>query len=134
MPVGHLRRVGSISVPSGTSGTASISLGAPYGRVLNFTVDATTDTATQIELKDANNVVFYKDAADKDYTTKTYRNVAYDDTTTGLGIVPVDATGAALAAGQVVSAPVIKSPVTVTWSNVTAVDSCEIELFVDITP
>ena len=134
MPVGHLRRVGTVSVPSGTSGTADISLGAPYGRVLNFTVDATTDTSTTIELKDANGVIFYKDAATKNYTTKTYRNVAYDDTTTGLGIVPVDATGAALAAGQVVPAPVIKSPVTVTWASVTSPDSCDIELFVDITP
>jgi len=135
MPSRFKIRKGTISVPSGTSGTTTIGLGATYGRVVNFNAKATTDTLTQLELKDSEGNIFYKDAADKDYATaKVFRTFIRDDTPTGLGFSPTDATGAALAAGQVIDlgSAVIKGPVTVTWSNVTAVDSIAIELLTEI--
>jgi hypothetical protein len=85
-----------------------------------FRAKATTDTTTQIEIKDALGRVVYKDAADKDYATAAINRVpALDDTATGLGFSATDSTGAALdgTAKQVAPAPVLEGPLTVTWSN-----------------
>src|SRR5262245_9001461 len=93
-----------------TTVLGTISLGAPYGVVKGFVAQnwassakagAGTDAAEKVKLTDAAGVVFYLDAADRDYKTAAIRTVIeYDDTLTGLGITTVDATGAARAAGE----------------------------------
>lgn len=94
---------------------------------------AGTDTLMKIKLTDANGDVFYLDAADRDYATAevTLAIGGGDDTATGLGITPVDATGAAASAGAGII-PVIESPVTVTVLNgATATDYFVVQLIVE---
>lgn len=120
----------------------TIYLGAAYARVVGFQARnyassakaaAGTDVLAKVKLTDADGIVFYLDAADRDYATalKNYY-IEQDDTITGLGVVVVDSTGAAVAAGQQVEHFVVKSPVTVTVLNgATATDYFEAYLFVD---
>lgn len=93
---------------------------------------AGTDAAQKLKLTDARGVVFYYDAADRDYKTATvYLAITGDDTATGLGYVPVDATGAAASAGSKAEF-VAKSPVTVTVEDAgTATDYFEVTLLVN---
>lgn len=117
----------------------TISLGAPYGVVKGFNARnyassakaaAGTDTAQKVQLTDANGVVFYLDAADKDYATAAIDRViaGTDDTVTGLGVISTDATGATATAGASGDF-VAKSPVTVVVDNgTTATDYFEIYL------
>lgn len=121
---------------TGASTAARIGLGGvKYARLVGFRALATTDTATQIEIKDALNRVFYKDAADKDYATAAVnRVIVYDDTLTGLNFTPTDATGAALTAADAAHAgPVVESPFTVTWSNVSGAGlTLRLELILEV--
>jgi hypothetical protein len=121
----------------------TIYLGAAYARVVGFQARnyassakaaAGTDVAAKVRLTDADGIVFYLDAADRDYATalKNYF-IEQDDTITGLGTVVVDSTGAAVAAGQQVENVIVKSPVTVAVVNGgTATDYFELYLFVDV--
>jgi hypothetical protein len=133
---------GLVATDPVTLGT--IALGATYARVHGFIArnyaDATmaaagTDAAIKVKLTDANSDVFFLDAADRDYKTAevTLALAGADDTTTGLGVTTVDATGAAAAAGEGVGAPIVQSPVTVVLSNgVTATDYFKIALLVEV--
>lgn len=117
-------------------------LGAKYAKVIGFQArnyassakaGAGTDVLQKVKLTDADGIIFYLDAAARDYATalKNYY-IEQDDTITGLGIVVVDATGAAVAAGQQVENVVVASPVTVTiLDGATATDYFEITLMVD---
>lgn len=117
------------------------SLGTKYARLLEIRVrnwassakaGAGTDTAIKVKLTDGNAVVKYLDAADRDYATAAVVLIpSQDDTATGLGVVPVDATGAAASAGA--GAPIVlQSPVTVTIVNGgTATDFVTVDMIVE---
>ena len=125
-----------------TTVLGTVSLGAPYGIIKGFVAKnwassakaaPGTDTAEEVKLTDAAGVVVYLDAADRDYATAA-KNIAFtqDDTATGLGVTPVDATGAAATAGSGAE-QVVQSPITVTVLNAgTATDYFAISLFVEI--
>jgi hypothetical protein len=128
----------------------SVSLGAPYAKVLGFTMAnwassakaaEGTDTAQKVSLTDAAGRVIYLDAADFDYGAASGAAIGVgfhttligqDDTSTGLLTRAVDATGAAATAGAGV--PIIaKSPVTVAVLNGgTATDYVEVALIVEV--
>lgn len=131
---------GLLSADPKTVGT--VGLGASYGRVhgavvRNFASSAKaaagTDTAVKLKLVDANSDIFYLDASDRDYATAEITlSIASDDTATGLGVTPVDATGAAATAGSG-QPPVVKSPVTVIVINgTTATDYISVDLLVEV--
>lgn len=120
----------------------TVGLGAKYAKLLairarNFAdstmAGAGTDTAVRIKITDNNGDVVYLDAADRDYATAEVTLwPSADDTTTGLGVAPVDATGAAATAGA--GAPIImESPVVVAIVNgATATDYMEVNLLVEV--
>ena len=94
---------------------------------------AGTDTAVKIKITDYNNDVVYLDAADRDYATAEVTILpSQDDTATGLGVVPTDATGAAATAGA--GAPIVlESPVVVSILNGgTATDFMTVDLIVEV--
>lgn len=119
----------------------AVGLGTKYAKLLairarNYASSAKlaagTDSAVKIKITDANSDVVYLDASDRDYkTAEVTLNVSQDDTATGLGVTPVDATGAAVTAGA--GTPIImQSPVTVTIINgTTATDYMEVQLLVE---
>src|SRR5436189_124234 len=81
----------------------TISLGAAYGCVRGIQARnwassakaaAGTDALMKIQLADADGVVFYLDASDRDYkTARVDLVIGQDDTAVGLGVTPVDANG-----------------------------------------
>ncbi len=118
----------------------TISLGAPYARVVGIIARnwassakaaAGTDSAIKISLTDANGMIFYLDASDRDYKTATvFLMLRPDDTLTGLTYAVVDSTGAAATADE--SFPIVASPVTVKATNGgTATDYMEVYLIVE---
>lgn len=125
-----------------TTVLGTISLGAPYGIIKGFTArnwaDSTkaaagTDAAEKVKLTDAAGLVVYLDAADRDYKTAAV-NIAFaqDDTSTGLSVTSVDATGAAATAGAG-NEQVVQSPITVEVQNAgTATDYLEVSLYVEV--
>lgn len=125
-----------------TTVLGTIALGSAYGRVHGIIArnwassakaGAGTDVLEKIKLTDANNDVFYLDAADRDYATaEVTLAIGADDTSTGLGVTAVDATGAAASAGAGLN-PVVKSPITVEVQNAgTATDYFEVYLLVEV--
>jgi hypothetical protein len=120
----------------------AVGLGAKYGKLVairsrNWASSAKggagTDTAVKIKITDNNSDVVYLDASDRDYATAEITlNPTQDDTATGLGVTPVDATGAAATAGA--GAPIImESPVTVAILNgTTTTDFMTVDLFVEV--
>jgi hypothetical protein len=120
----------------------TVGLGAKYGilreiRCRNWASSAKagagTDTAIKVKLTDNNSNVVYLDATDRDYATAAVVLVpSLDDTATGLGVTPVDATGAAATAGA--GAPIImESPVSVIIVNGgTATDYVQVDLLVEV--
>jgi hypothetical protein len=131
---------GLISATPVTIGT--VSLGAKYAKILAIRAQSyassakaapSTDTAFKLKITDANNDVVYLDASDRDYgTAEITLNVTQDDTATGLGVTPVDATGAAATAGA--GAPIVaEGPVQVIVVNGgTATDYIVVELLVEV--
>lgn len=125
-----------------TTVLGTISLGAPYGIVKGFVARnwassakaaAGTDALEKVKLTDANGVVLYLDAADRDYKTAAV-NIAFaqDDTSTGLSVTSVDATGAAASAGAG-NEWVAASPITVEVQDAgTATDYFELSLLVEV--
>jgi hypothetical protein len=120
----------------------NVSLGAKYGKVHGFRArnyassamaGAGTDTACKVSLTDANGDVFYLDASDRDYATAEVTIfIATDDTATGLGVTPVDATGAAATAGAG-GVPVVQGPINVDILNGgTATDYFVLDLLVEV--
>jgi len=94
---------------------------------------AGTDTAVKIKVTDNNSDVVYLDASDRDYATAEVTLLpSQDDTATGLGVIPVDATGAAATAGA--GAPIVlESPVVVSILNGgTATDFMTVDLIVEV--
>jgi hypothetical protein len=127
------------TIPLTTVGAGAdivVGLGVPYGRVVGFKALATGDTSARIRIKDRDNRIAYLDAADKDYVAGgagVERVIVYDATQTGLSFTPADATGAALtAADEAHAGPVLRSPITVTWSNGTAGDTLTGALYVEV--
>lgn len=126
-----------------TTVLGTVALGAAYGIVRGFTARnwassakaaAGTDALEQVQLTDADGIIFYKDAADRDYKTAAVE-IAFDadDTATGLGVTATDATGAARAAGEGAVQYVAKSPITVTVLNAgTATDYFAISLKAEV--
>lgn len=119
-----------------------LNLGAKYAKLLTIRArnwasaakaGAGTDDAVRIKITDNNSDVVYLDAADRDYkTAEVTTNPTQDDTSTGLGVVPTDATGAAATAGA--GAPIImESPVVVSVVNGgTATDFMTVDLIVEV--
>lgn len=120
----------------------TIGLGAKYGRIVQIRCKnwassakggAGTDTAIKLKITDNNSDVVYLDASDRDYATAEVTLVpSLDDTATGLGLTPVDATGAAATAGA--GAGIIaESPVTVAVLNGgTTTDFVTVDLLVEV--
>lgn len=117
--------------------------GGAYGRVLGARVrnwassakaGAGADVLAKVELKDADGVIFYLDAADRDYATAAVNlNFVADDTATGLAITNVDSTGADVAAGEAAQTPVVRGPITVTIRNgATTTDFFTVDLLVEV--
>lgn len=128
-----------------TAGTpqslGDIYLGTKYARVTGFQArnwassakaGGGTSTTQKLKLTDANGMIFYLDASDRDYkTANVFAFIRYDDTITGLSQIYVDATGAAVAA-DTEQFPVVKSPVTASVLNgEVATDYFEVYLFVE---
>jgi len=109
----------TITVPNpAATVTDTFALRAKFARILGFTALASADTSTRIGIADADTRTVYLDAADKDYTTTLKRmTLTYDDTLTGLTPQHLDATGAAATATSAAPLPVVRSPLTVTYSN-----------------
>lgn len=131
----------------------TVSLGAPYARVIGFqaanwasSAKATegTDALQRVKLEDATGRIFYLDAADRDYgatsgptgsaaSSGTTIFFQQDETVTGIGDIVVDATGAAVSSQGSERGTVAKSPVTVTIINGgTATDYVEVYLYVEV--
>lgn len=130
----------------------SVSLGAPYARVIGFQAAnwassakaaEGTDAAQRVKLVDAEDRVIFLDAADVDYgatsgptpsTGGTYVFFGQDDTTAGLTDRAKDATGTALAADAgPIRGAVAKSPVAVSVINGgTVTDYFEVSLYVEV--
>jgi hypothetical protein len=131
--------IGTVGLGSNQIGAFS---GARYGKLLGIVArnyassakaGAGTDTACKLKITDGNSNVVYLDASDRDYATaEVVLNITQDDTATGLGVTPVDATGAAATAGA--GAPVLmKSPVQVAVVNgATATDYISVDLIVEV--
>lgn len=123
---------------SGTVGFGATAASATgYGRILGANVLLTgTDTAIKLKIADKDGFILYLDAADRDYKTAEVRLVfVLDDTTTGLtGYLPVDATGAARAAGEgSTGLPPCRGPVTVSILNGgTVTDSVRVDLICEV--
>jgi hypothetical protein len=113
-----------------TSLAQTVGLKWDFAEVIGFRFTNVTDTGTQIEIKDADARIVYKDAADKNYTTgaPTDKVISLDVTTTGLSVTPADSTGAAVTVGLGMALPV-KSPLTFTWSNGTAGDTGTLNVY-----
>lgn len=138
------RKVGPAAAvtTAATTVLGTIALGAAYGRVHGFVArnwassakaGAGTDALEKVKLTDADGIVVFLDAADRDYKTAAV-NVAFaqDDTSTGLSVTSTDATGAAATAGAG-NQWVAKSPITVEVQNAgTATDYFELSLLVEI--
>lgn len=109
----------TITVPNpAATVTDTFQLRSKFAQVLGFTALASADTSTRIGIADADSRTVYLDAADKDYTTTLKRmTLTYDDTLTGLTPQHLDATGAAATATSAAPLPVVRSPLTVTYSN-----------------
>jgi len=137
---------------AGLTSSADVSIGtkglsARYGiirgfRCQSFATSAMAavgiDKAFKIRITDANNDIVYLDALDRNYagtvvgTDEVTINYVVDDTLTGLGVVNVDATGAAATAGSG-SAQIVEGPVTVAVVNGgTATDYCVLDLMVEV--
>ena len=123
----------------------AVGLGAKYARLVGIRArnwassakaGAGTDTAVKIRLTDNNGDVVFLDAADRDYATAevTLQVNGVDDTTTGLGVTGVDATGAAIGASEgAAGGPIMESPVTVRIVNgTTATDYMTVDLMVEV--
>lgn len=133
---------GLLSANPTTTQIPSVGLGAKYGKLLAIRArnwassakgGAGTDTAVKLKLTDNNGDIVYLDASDRDYATAEVTLwPSADDTTTGLGVTPVDATGAAATAGA--GAPIImESPVAVVVLNgTTTTDYFEVSLLVEV--
>jgi len=138
------KQVGPLAAVTNTNPKVlgTVDLGSRYCKVIGFyahnwassaKAGDGTDAAEIVELKDADGVIFYLDAADRDYKTAPGKKVFFklDDTVTGLNVVGADATGAAAGATTPLDV-VVKGPVTVTIRNCgTATDYFEIYLIVD---
>ncbi len=118
-----------------------VGLGFKFAKLLGFRARnwassakaaAGTDALQKVKITDNNGDVVYLDAADRDYkTAEVTINATQDDTATGLGVTPVDATGAAATAGAG-AAIWMESPVTVTIiDGTTTTDYFEIQLIVE---
>lgn len=119
----------------------TIGLGSKYAKLLEIRcrnwasaakAGGGTDTAIKLKITDNNADVVYLDASDRDYAAaEVTLLVTQDDTATGLGVTPVDATGAAATAGA--GGPVImESPVTVAVVNGgTTTDFVTVDLIVE---
>lgn len=130
------------ATPVTISATGGLGLGAKFGKLVairarnwasSAKAGAGTDTAIRLKIVDNNSTVVYLDAADRDYATaQVVLNPTQDDTSTGLGVTPVDATGAAATAGA--GAPIVmESPVVVSVVNGgTVTDYVEVELLVEV--
>lgn len=127
------RRSFTIAAAAGASTTVGVGLGAPFGKVTGFRITRTGDAAVRLQIADADGRIVFLDAADVDYTTVKDRSINPDDTVTGLTAnLPVDATGAALAAAERAEVGVCKSPLTLTFTNGTAGDTCTGSLYVEV--
>lgn len=139
------RKTAAVSAVTSAATTVlgTISLGAPFGVVKGFQAknwassakaSAGVDALEKVQLKDATGIVFYLDAADRAYNAALPVNIAFtqDDTSTGLNVVSVDATGAAATAGAG-NEQVVQSPITVEVQNAgTATDFFELQLLVEV--
>jgi hypothetical protein len=137
------RKTSAIAAVTSASTTVlgTINLGASYGVIKGVIARnwassakaaAGTDALEKLKLTDARGIVFYLDASDRDYKTAEVNLVlAPDETATGLGVVPVDSTGAAASAGSGAEF-IAKSPITVEVQNAgTPTDYFEVALLVD---
>ena|SRR5438128_2477436 len=125
-----------------TAQIGSLGLGVPFGKLLGIRArlwasaaktSAGADPAVRLKVTDGNSKVIYLDAADRDYATaEVDLNISQDDTATGLGITPVDATGALATAGA--GAPVWgQGPFVVSVVNAgTATDFMAVDLIVEV--
>lgn len=123
------------------SQVVKLGLGAKFAKLLairarNWASSAKAaaggDTAVKIRITDANSDIVYLDAADRDYATAEITLLpTQDDTATGLGVTPVDATGAVATAGA--GGPIIlEGPVLVAIVNGgTATDFMTVDLIVE---
>ena len=115
--------------PATVSGT--LNLRSKFAQVVGFTALLTgTDTATRVQIADADSRTVYLDAADVDYkTAKIHRVFGQDDTLTGLTPQHLDATGVAATATAAAPYPVVRGPLTVSLVNGgTAADSIAIDV------
>lgn len=148
-----IRKVGPAAAvtTAATTVLGTISLGAPYGRVLGFRASCWasaakaaegTDAAQKIQLTDADGRIVFLDASDRDYgatsgptpsTDGTNVFFGQDETATGLSDLHVDGTGAALSSQAGQKGAICKSPVTVTVLDAgTATDYVEVSLYVEV--
>jgi hypothetical protein len=101
-----------------------------------FRLSNVTDAATTLQIADADSLVLYLDAADKDYHVAggLAKNLQQSDVLTGLTPQALDATGAAAAASEtgVFGTAVGRSPFTITRSNdATVGDIGTLDLYVE---
>lgn len=102
----------------GATVAGTVYLPSQFAQVIGFSALVTgSDTATRIQLSDGDSRVFYLDAADVDYTARKNFSIGLDDTLTSLTPQHLDGTGVAATATSAAPLPVVKSPITVTWSN-----------------
>lgn len=136
------KRTVNFLLATATAAADPVSIGSKYGflrsiRARNWASSAKAgagaDTAIRLKITDANSDVVYLDAADRDYAgAEVTLSPSQDDTATGLGVTPVDATGAPATAGA--GNPIfMQGPVTVSVVNAgTATDYLTVDLFVEV--
>lgn len=129
------KRILDITIPAGqTSKAVTVGLGGiKYARCQQFRAVITTgsDTSTSLEIKDRRGLVLFT-AGTLNFTSAINRVFTQDDTAVGSGFTTSDATGAALAAGEPIPAPIHEGPLTVTWSSATAGETLRVELMLEV--
>src|SRR6185436_10737979 len=105
-----------VSPAATVSGT--LQLPSRFAQVIGFSALLTgADSATRIQIADADGRIVYLDAADVDYTARKNFSIGLDDTLTGLTPQHLDGTGVAATATSAAPLPVVKSPLTVSLVN-----------------
>jgi hypothetical protein len=111
----------TMPVAAGNTSVFTTNLKSRYAQILGFKAQQTAGASTtvQLEIKDADGRIVYKDAADKDYTTALDKILLLDPTVTGMTrVVPRQNTGASYQAGVGrAELPLVRSPITFTLTN-----------------
>jgi hypothetical protein len=114
-----------------TSYAVSFPLKSDCGLFQGFRLVTTGDTGVTAALSDKTGSIFFKDVADRDYTTAKDQGIVLNDVRTNLTgyTAAADATGAVITNIVGSTQAVVQSPITLTLTNTTAADTATLWFF-----